>query len=412
LKSTALFNMKFGIAQVSLVCLLAANNKKATTAFSIRPHTARSITSRTTHAAASIHNNNNNNSGILRQPLALSMSTESSSPSSATEEDDEISRLRAMAQKLRSEAATLEAQQAEERASIAKLAFDKFDNNSDGKISTEELKAGLEASLKTEISQERVQKLMDKFDVSGDGYLQLEEMVSVDQFRNQLEAFSREEKRLAQEAVVEAQKEEEASKLAEAKLALLNDKDPTQTDKIVSVLPYLFPLLDSLQFGRYVILDNPENPFVFVLALLFSAYKTIPFSGFIAFIALNTLSNNPGLNKLVRFNMQQAIFLDIALFFPSLAAALFAGIGSMAGFQIPQAINQAGDTAIFGALLLVVAYASISSLLGIKPDKIPVISNAVEERMPTIDMFDDSGRFIPQQMREPKDEEDKQNKKD
>uniref|UniRef100_A0A7S4ANG9 EF-hand domain-containing protein n=1 Tax=Pseudo-nitzschia australis TaxID=44445 RepID=A0A7S4ANG9_9STRA len=404
--------MKFGIAQVSLVCLLAANNKKATTAFSIRPHTARSITSRTTHAAASIHNNNNNNSGILRQPLALSMSTESSSPSSATEEDDEISRLRAMAQKLRSEAATLEAQQAEERASIAKLAFDKFDNNSDGKISTEELKAGLEASLKTEISQERVQKLMDKFDVSGDGYLQLEEMVSVDQFRNQLEAFSREEKRLAQEAVVEAQKEEEASKLAEAKLALLNDKDPTQTDKIVSVLPYLFPLLDSLQFGRYVILDNPENPFVFVLALLFSAYKTIPFSGFIAFIALNTLSNNPGLNKLVRFNMQQAIFLDIALFFPSLAAALFAGIGSMAGFQIPQAINQAGDTAIFGALLLVVAYASISSLLGIKPDKIPVISNAVEERMPTIDMFDDSGRFIPQQMREPKDEEDKQNKKD
>lgn len=402
--------MKFGIAQVTLVCLLAANNQEVTTAFSIRTNASRSMTSRTTNAVT-IHNNYSN--GILRQPLTLGMSTEpSSSSSSATEEDDEISRLRAMAQKLRSEAAALEAQQAEERARIAKLAFNKFDNNSDGKISTEELKAGLEASLKTEISQERVQKLMDKFDVSGDGYLRLEEMVSVDQFRNQLEAFSREEKRLAQEAVVEAQKEEEASKLAEAKLALLNDKDPTQTDKIVSVLPYLFPLLDSLQFGRYVILDNPENPFVFVLALLFSAYKTIPFSGFLAFIALNTLSNNPGLNKLVRFNMQQAIFLDIALFFPSLAAALFAAVGSMAGFTIPQAINQAGDTAIFGALLLVVAYASISSLLGIKPDKIPVISKAVEERMPTIDMFDDSGRFIPQNMREREDEEDEKNKKD
>jgi len=315
-----------------------------------------------------------------------------------------------MAQKLRSEAAALEAEQAEDRANLAKLAFDKFDDNSDGKISKEELKAGLEASLKTEISEDRVQKLMDKFDVSGDGYLQLEEMVSVDQFRNQLEAFSREEKRLAREAAIEAEKEEEASRLAEAKLAILNEKDPTQTDKIVSVLPYLFPLLDSLQFGRYFLIDNPDNPFVFILALLFAAYKSIPFSGFAAFIALNTLSNNPGLNKLVRFNMQQAIFLDIALFFPGLLAALLGAVGGMAGIQIPQSINQAGSTAIFGALVLVVAYASISSLLGIKPDKIPIISQAVEDRMPTIDMFDDSGRFIPRTMRES--EDDEKDKKD
>lgn len=254
---------------------------------------------------------------------------------------------------------------------------------------------------------------MDKFDVSGDGYLQLEEMVSVDQFRNQLEAFSREEKRLAKEAALEAQKEEEAAKLAEVKLAILNEKEPTQTDKIVSVLPYLFPLLDSLQFGRYFLVDNPDNPFVFILALLFSVYKSIPFSGFAAFIALNTLSNNPGLNKLVRFNMQQAIFLDIALFFPGLFGALIAGVSSMAGFQIPQVVGQTGSTAIFGALVLLVAYASISSLLGITPDKIPIISNAVQERMPTIDMFDESGRFIPRQMRESEDdEEDKKDKKD
>lgn len=398
--------MKFGIAYLSLACVLAANHQDVA-AFSIGPSARSSMTRRTnTYNANPIYNN-----GIPRQSLALGTSTESSSTSSATtDEDDEISRLRAMAQKLRSEAAALESEQAKERASIARLAFDKFDNDADGKISKEELKAGLEASLKTEVSEQRIQKLMEKFDVSGDGFLQLEEMVSVDQFRNQLEAFSREEKQVARDAVLVAQKEEEASQAAEAKLAMLNDKEPTQTDKIVSVLPYLFPLLDSLQFGRYVILDNPENPLVFILALLFSAYKAIPFSGFAAFIALNTLSNNPGLNKLVRFNMQQAIFLDIALFFPGLAAALIAGLGSMAGFQIPQAVNQAGSTAIFGALVLLVAYASISSLLGIKPDKIPFISPAVEERMPTIDMFDDSGRFIPREERDPK--EDKDEKKD
>lgn len=400
--------MKFGNAHLSVAFLLAANNHEVA-AFSIRPSSVPVTRMTNTYNLNAVHNN-----GIARQSLALGTSTESSSSSSSTtDEDDEIARLRAMAQKLRSEAAALEAEQAEERANLAKLAFDKFDDNSDGKISKDELKAGLEASLKTEISEARVQKLMDKFDVSGDGYLQLEEMVSVDQFRNQLEAFSREEKRLAKEAALEAQKEEEAAKLAEVKLAILNEKEPTQTDKIVSVLPYLFPLLDSLQFGRYFLVDNPDNPFVFILALLFSVYKSIPFSGFAAFIALNTLSNNPGLNKLVRFNMQQAIFLDIALFFPGLFGALIAGVSSMAGFQIPQVVGQTGSTAIFGALVLLVAYASISSLLGITPDKIPIISNAVQERMPTIDMFDESGRFIPRQMRESEDdEEDKKDKKD
>lgn len=335
---------------------------------------------------------------------------------STTDEDDEIARLKAMAQKLRAEAASLEAEQAKERANVARLAFEKFDYNSDGKISVDELKAGLEASMKTEISQERVQKLMDKFDVSGDGYLQLEEMVSVDQFRNQLEAFSREEKRLAQEASLEAKKQEEEAKKAESRMALLNDKEPTQSDKILSILPYLFPLFDSFQFGRYFFIDNADNLFLGLLGLLYAGYRSIPFSGFAAFIALNTLSNNPGLNKLIRFNMQQAIYLDIALFFPGLIGALIAGIGGAAGFQIPASVAQSGSTAIFGALVLAVTYASISSLLGVKPDMIPFISEAVESRMPTIDSFDDQGRYIPRNQREEqedkKDDEKKDEKKD
>jgi len=208
------------------------------------------------------------------------------SPFQSTAEDDEIARLKAMAQKLRSEAAALEAEQAQERAKVAKLAFEKFDKNVDGKISLEELKLGLETSLKTDLSDDRVKKLMEEFDVSGDGYIQLEEMVSVDQFRNKLEAFSTEERRLAVELAQEARKEEEMARLAEAKLEILNEKDPTTRDKIVSVLPYLFPLMDSLQFARFFIVDNIDNPFVTILGLLFAAYRSIPFSGFIAFFTL------------------------------------------------------------------------------------------------------------------------------
>lgn len=401
--------MKFGTAYLALACALASNTHDEVHAFSpsltTRPTTLLSRSIRTVPSSSSSSSFLNSPSSSSPSLVLLSMSESTSSSSGA---DDEIQRLKAMAQKLRSEAASLEANQAEERASVAKLAFEKFDKNQDGDISLEELKAGLEKSMKMELSNERVQKLMNEFDVSGDGSLQLDEMVSVDKFRNKLEAYAREEKRLAREAVGEAKKEEEMARIAEMRLEILNDKEPTTKDKLISVLPYLFPLLDSLQFGRFLIMENADNPLVGLLGLLFAAYRSIPFSGFIAFLALNTLSSNPGLNKLVRFNMQQAIFLDIALFFPGLLAALIAGLGSVAGFTIPEAANQASSTAIFGVLLLTVMYTSISSLLGITPDAIPIISKAVEDRMPTTDMFDDDGKFVPREAREGKEE----NKKD
>lgn len=390
--------MQFGNSFLLLAGILAAfGNNNQVSAFAPQHTATRASNGMIQNKAFFAAQHHNSPSSI-----SLSMSESSSSA-----EDDEIARLKAMAQKLRAEAASLEAEQAEERANVARIAFEKFDNNSDGKISLEELKSGLETSLKTEISQERVQKLMDKFDVSGDGYLQLEEMVSVDQFRNQLEAFSREEKQLAREAVLEAQKEEEEATKAEARMTLLNDKEPTDSDKILSILPYLFPLFDSFSFGRYFFIDNADNPLLAIIGLVYAAYRSIPFSGFAAFIALNTLSNNPGLNKLIRFNMQQAIFLDIALFFPGLLGTLLAGIGSAAGYQVPQSLVQTSSTAIFGVLVLTVIYASASSLVGVKPNLIPFISDAVEDRMPTIDMFDDEGRFIPTNQREQKDDDEK-----
>ena len=402
--------MKFGTAYLALACALATNTKDEVHAFSpsltTRPTTLLSRSIRTTKSSSSSSSFLNSPSSSSSSPSLVQLNMADSASSSGA--DDEIARLKAMAQKLRSEAAGLEANQAEERASVAKLAFEKFDKNQDGEVSLQELKAGLEKAMKTELPNERVQKLMNEFDVSGDGSLQLNEMVSVDQFRNKLEAYAREEKSLARDAVDEAKKQEEMARKAEARLEILNDKDPTTKDKIISVIPYLFPLLDSLQFGRFLIMENADNPLVGLLGLLFTAYRSIPFSGFIAFLALNTLSSNPGLNKLVRFNMQQAIFLDIALFFPGLVIALISGLGSVAGFTIPDAGNQAANTVIFGVLLLTVLYTSISSLLGITPDAIPIISKAVEDRMPTTDMFDDEGKFVPREAREEKDE----NKKD
>lgn len=317
--------------------------------------------------------------------------------------DDEITRLRAMAAKLRAEAAELEAEKVSDLAKAAEKAFEKFDVNKDGEISTEELKAGLEKTLKIDLTDDRVNELMREFDASGDGALQLDEFVTVDKFRNKLEALAREEKRLAQEAALAAKREEEQAAALEARIELLNDSPPTTQDKLVSILPYLFPLMDGLQFGRFLLEGQESNPLVGLLAVIYGLYRSVPFSGFIVFFLLNFLSANPTINRLVRFNMQQAIFLDIALFFPGLIASVYSLISSgLGGGGIPPQFTVLGTDVIFVTLLATVAYCAISSGLGFTPDKIPFISQAVIDRMPTAEWFDENGQFIPRELREEK----------
>jgi hypothetical protein len=61
----------------------------------------------------------------------------------------------------------------------------------------------------------------------------------------------------------------------------------------------------------------------------------------------------------------------------------------------------------FSALVL---YSTFSSLVGKVPDGIPILSDAVSERVPTSDMFDETGTFIPrdQRKKKKKDDEDKE----
>jgi len=329
-----------------------------------------------------------------------------SSPEEQMEQDGEIDRLKSMAQKLRAEVAAMEAERAAEVAAASEIVFRKFDIDQDGEISLEELKKGLEKALKIELTDSRVEQVMKDFDLSGDGKLQLDEMVGLEKFRNKLEALARDEQLQAINAKKAAENEAKDALLAEARLNLLNDKEPTTKDKLVSVLPYLFPLMDSLQFGRFLIVENADNPLVVVLALLYALYKAVPFSGFVSFLALNVLSSNPRINRLVRFNMQQAIFIDIALFFPGLIGAAYSLLlaNSQAGATLPPFLTELGSDIIFGLVLITITYCSISSLLGQSPNMIPLISKAADDRMPTIDMFDDNGRFVSREDKENDDE--------
>jgi hypothetical protein len=77
--------------------------------------------------------------------------------------------------------------------------------------------------------------------------------------------------------------------------------------------------------------------------------------------------------------------------------------------QLPPSVTELGSDAVFFSMLAVLGYAVVSSLLGVTPDKIPFISNAVSQRMPSIDMFDASGRFLGSSERET-DEKDEDKK--
>jgi hypothetical protein len=407
--------MMFRTATVSAVLLATSSSFDSATAF-LAPqngvqhhHRAFNV-----HVPTPMSASSSATAGITSSTRSVMWSSSNSDSQSTaatdiTEDtDDVVARLRAQAAKLRAEASNLEAEKADSMAKAAQMAFDKFDTDQDGTISLQELKAGLEKQLETQLSEIRVKELMAAFDVSGDNVLQRDEFVTVDKFRNKLNELARNEKERARQAKADADVERDAAKLAEARLDLLNDAPPTTSDKALSILPYLFPLMDGLQYGRFLLVNADEsNPVIMALGAMYALYRVIPLSGFVAYFALNFLSANPKINRLVRFNMQQAIFIDIALLFPGLLLGISTFVLPAVGVNLDlPVLTEVSSDVVFCAILATLTYTSISSLLGAAPDKLPLISNAVIERMPSVDMFDDEGRFVGKQ----KDDSDKKDK--
>jgi len=231
-----------------------------------------------------------------------------------------------------------------------------------------------------------------QFDTSGDGLLQLEEFSGINKFRNSLDMFEREEKQAIREAAQKTKEEEATAKLLQSAKDMINERDATSTDKALSIIPYFFPLLDGLVFGRFLFMDHINNPIVTGLGVLSALYQSIPFHGFLFFFALQILSDNLNLNRLLRFNMKQAIWLDIALFLPSVASGLFTFLSSqeVLGGIIPNTaqVGVLASDAVFFILLASIGYSVVSSLSGVAPDKLPFISDYINKRMISSDMFD------------------------
>jgi len=151
---------------------------------------------------------------------------------------------------------------------------------------------------------------------------------------------------------------------------------PPIWQRLLAALAYLLPWSDALPFGQslfglFPVLQWLSLPAFPVLLL----QQAVPFGGFVLFLVLFlAVVRNTKVPYLIRFNVLQAILVDILLILISLAfSVLLAPLGL--GF----ALRTLSNTVFLGALLLV-GFGVVQSLRG-QEAEVPSLSEAVRMQL-------------------------------
>tara|TARA_B100002051_G_scaffold51771_1_gene46878 strand:- start:1323 stop:1787 length:465 start_codon:yes stop_codon:yes gene_type:complete len=146
--------------------------------------------------------------------------------------------------------------------------------------------------------------------------------------------------------------------------------------RFLGLLAYLLPWSDALSFGREL---YNLFPWISYLALpatpVLLLERSIPFGGFLLFLVLFlVVVRNPNVPYYLRFNVLQAILLDILLVLLALA---FNVLLSPLGNSLM--IRTLNNTVFIGALVLML-YASVQCIRGKEAD-LPTLSEAVRMQL-------------------------------
>ena len=153
------------------------------------------------------------------------------------------------------------------------------------------------------------------------------------------------------------------------------DDELQGSDRLKACVPYILPLLDGDQFGRYIYQRIPPLGTINELFFepLVNIYHKIPFLGVGLFVALTLGTRfNTDMNRNVRFNAQQAALIDVALIFPELFGS------SIADQPIPRSIMEPCTNFVWYAYMSACIYCIYSNLRGKKPDQLPYISGSAD----------------------------------
>ncbi|KAK4780385.1 hypothetical protein SAY87_016491 [Trapa incisa] len=150
------------------------------------------------------------------------------------------------------------------------------------------------------------------------------------------------------------------------------------TDRLISTVAYTLPFFNSLQYGRFLLVQYPALGGLFDPFLpLLSIYKSIPYASFVAFFALYLgVVRNPSFSHYVRFNSMQAVTLDVLLVIPLLIQRIFTPGRTGLGFRL----MVWGHNAIFIFSVLCFLYSVASSILGRTP-YLPIVADAAGRQL-------------------------------
>eukprot|EP00283_Hemiselmis_rufescens_P013169 CAMPEP_0173436944 /NCGR_PEP_ID=MMETSP1357-20121228/17686_1 /TAXON_ID=77926 /ORGANISM="Hemiselmis rufescens, Strain PCC563" /LENGTH=206 /DNA_ID=CAMNT_0014402095 /DNA_START=260 /DNA_END=880 /DNA_ORIENTATION=+ len=158
----------------------------------------------------------------------------------------------------------------------------------------------------------------------------------------------------------------------------MQEEGITPVQRLTACLPYVLPLADGFEWGRYVFEQVPIMALPFVPLFPIMGILNLPFVSFGIFIFLfSFVARNPEIPRFVRFNTLQAIYIDIALIFPQLFKSLMGATGGL-----PAEIGIPLTNFVFYCMAGSVSYCIIKNAIGETPNELPLISESVDSQMP------------------------------
>ena len=156
-------------------------------------------------------------------------------------------------------------------------------------------------------------------------------------------------------------------------------KPPTQPElleRAAAVAVYSLPFADGFEYGGAVYSSVPGLYELahFVIAPFITAFHSVPCSGLCYFLAFSFFVSSSSLSRFVRFNIQQALFLDMILLLPFLFPEAQNWLLHVGG---PQPLIF-GRLCMFGLCSSVLLYAALSNVRGELPDKVPLLSSVTK----------------------------------
>jgi len=349
----------------------------------------------------------------LHKSARVVRQAEKGATGSAVSEDD-LDSLTKEAAKLRDEVAQLEREQEEARRKERQALFRILDTDSSGALDAKELQKGIKDVMGADVDDATAERLVKSLDLNGDGIIQPEEL-DFDAVQRLLKEFRKEmqDKEEAERTAAYATTEEQM--LRKEWEQFLASRPPRNEDtglltRVGSLAAYLLPLTDALRFGMFLFAAFPFiQPFLDLLVIPVLLINALPFGlGYLAlFFLMQGLASNKSLPALLRYNLRQAITLDIFLVLMSLSGGVFQALAGLAQLQIPLEIVGFSSTVIYLVVTGCCLYSIAVSLSGNLPTGLGLLSEVAEfqifDTAPS-DGKEDAGKFYDKLFKNKEDE--------